>query len=180
MTQLLASYFGKATFPDGCFTSLPTFTYTGTSVTVHLFYYLGPASLAGIPLESVQALATSLSRLSGKEVHLVLTRVHYPYLNAYILAQFLAHNATSKTFINFQEAILTYPSLNANALPSCITGIKVQLSGRLLTEALVPRMTTNMAVVGAFPEAALVDYASYTTKNEIGSFTIKVWVGQSA
>jgi hypothetical protein len=179
MTQLLTSYFSKGTFPEGCFISLPTFTYSSTSVTINLFYYLGPSSLASISLESVQALSTSLSRLCGKPVHLVLTRLHYPYLNAYILAQYLAHNATSKTFLNFQEAILTYPSLNANVLPGHITGIKVHLSGRLLTEALVPRITTNTAVVGSFPQAALVDYASYTTKNEIGTFTIKVWVGQS-
>ena len=78
--------------------------------------------------------------------------------------------------MHFQDSILTYPSRNASELPSYISGIKIELAGRLLTEPVVPRITTKATLFGSF--SGPVDYAKYTTKNELGAFTIKVWIAQ--
>lgn len=116
---------------------------------------------------------TTLLSIYEKEVTLVFIRIHYPYLNSNIFAKYLAHNASSNTFVHFQNSILTYPSRNASKLPSNISGIKIQVSGRLLTERVIPRITKKSYQFGT-ASGGVVDYAKFTTKNYLGAFTIKV------
>lgn len=160
--------------------STPTYSHTSTKVTIHVFYFSAIKNnftkekydqemLSSI---SMSSLSTCLASIYNKEVALVLTRIHYPYLNSTIFAKYLAHNAPSNTFVHFKNSILTYPSRNASKLPSYISGIKIELSGRLLTERVVPRKTKKISLFGSF--TGPVDYAKYTTKNELGAFTIKV------
>lgn len=157
--------------------SSPTYSITNSKVTIHIFYYVNFAkdfkgSGEAMPAAKISSLSNSLAFLYKKEISLVITRIYYPYLNSSIFSKYLAHNAPSNTFIHFKDSILTYPSRNASKLPFFINGIKIELSGRLLTEAVVPRITRKTTVFGSFSGA--VDYAKYTTKNELGTFTIKV------
>ena len=152
----------------------------------------------------ILSLSEVLSQLFEKEVSINLTRVHYPYINSTILAQYLIKNATTNTFLHFSEAILTYPSLSPDTygtvnkdgsyvLPSYITSISLELSGRLVTEQQIPRVTkkssrisnpninsgSNLSNSGVNSESidiVLVDYGKFTHKNELGSFTLKVWI----
>lgn len=176
---LLTTYFENMSTSTPCLISVPSYTHTSTSVSISVFYFLGANGTVSLANDEMDVLSSILTTILGKEVHLVLTRVHYPYMNAYILAQYLAYNANSHTFMNYQEAILLYPSFSQNNTHGHVTGIKIALHGRLVTEALVPRITTNMAMVGYFPDPNIVDYASYTSKNDLGKFTIKVWLGQA-
>jgi hypothetical protein len=162
--------------------STPTYSHTSSKVTIHVFYFSGkknnnnnskekfaPKVLSSITMSS---LSNSLAAIYKKEVSLVITRIHYPYLNSSIFAKYLAHNAPSNTFVHFKNSILTYPSRNASRLPAYISGIKIELAGRLLTERLVPRITKKISLFGSF--SGPVDYAKYTTKNELGAFTLKI------
>nr|WBU10876.1 ribosomal protein S3 [Malassezia psittaci] len=154
--------------------------------------------------KDIMSLSEVLSQLFEKEVSINLTRVHYPYMNSTILAQYLIKNATTNTFLHFSEAILTYPSLSPDTygivgkdgsyvLPSYITSISLELSGRLVTEQQIPRVTkkssrisnpninsgSNLSNSGVNSESiniVLVDYGKFTHKNELGSFTLKVWI----
>lgn len=155
-----------------------TYSHNANKVTIHMFYYsknnpnTEKSTQESLSKTQVSSLSSSLASLYRKEVSLVLTRIHYPYLNSSIFSKYLAYNAPSNTFVHFQDSILSYPSRNASELPSYITGIKIQLAGRLLTEPVVPRITKKVALFGSF--SGMVDYAKYTTKNELGTFTIKV------
>jgi hypothetical protein len=179
-SMLIESYFFSLKKNMGSLLySAPTYSHTSNKVTIHIFYYNNEKysnkekpiqnSLSEIQLSS---LSNSLVSIYKKEVSVVFTRVHYPYLNSSIFSKYLAHNAPSNTFIHFQDSIITYPSRNASNLPSYISGIKIELAGRLLTEPVVPRITKKVTLFGSF--SGLVDYAKYTTKNELGAFTIKV------
>jgi hypothetical protein len=177
-SSLIQSYFFSMK-NSGLLHSNPTFSHTSTKVTIHVFYYM-PWSKESVNLSihSMSVLSNSLASLYNKEVSLVMTRIHYPYLNSSIFAKYLAHNAPSNTFVHFQNSILTYPSRNASSLPAYVSGIKIQVSGRLVTESVKPRMTTNTCLFGSFSSAPMVDYAKHTTKNSLGAFTIKVWIAQ--
>jgi hypothetical protein len=61
--------------------------------------------------------------------------------------------------------------------PAILTGIKVQISGRLLTERVKPKLTINQKEMGGFKKTHnnIVDYAVYTNKNKRGAYTVKVW-----
>lgn len=190
-----------------------------SKVTISFYYYIAISSnstkgafgkkggkvspvLSKQQQHQLSRLSSLLSTLFGKQVELSITQLHYPFLQSTILAKYLCHNAVSSTFLHFQEAILSYPSLHITALPSSITGIKIQLSGRILTEPVVPRLTVKSAFVGTFSSYPngynkstglvsgkdstknsnltlsqnSIDYGSYTTKNQLGAFTIKVWI----
>ena len=162
------------------------FSLESTSVIIHFTYYSSVAILG----EDLAKISLILGKLYQKEVKIVATKVHYPYLNSTILAQYLAQNSRSNNFLQFQEAILSYPSLHVSSLPSSIAGMKIQLSGRITTEAVIPRITVKSSLLGAFTSKTTgnsknpfalrdhIDYGKYTTKNELGAFTIKVWIAQ--
>lgn len=154
--------------------SKPTFTFTSATITVHFFYYL--PTISELSISSLNGLSECLSQLFNKKVHLKLTRIHYPYINSHILAQYLVHNAPNNTFIHFQDAILAYPSLNKSELVAHVSGIKIEVSGRLVTERAIPRKTKKASLLGNFKKGnnTMIDYSKFTSKNELGTFTIKV------
>lgn len=147
-------------------------------------------------------LAKVLSTIYNKSVNINITRINYPYLNSNILAKYLAMNANTNTFQHFVESIITYPNLsptgynsiyndNNYTLPSFITDITIQLSGRLVTEKVIPRVTkkisrmsTDQVSLGTklkqygynenSERNVFIDKSSFTSKNHLGTFTIKV------
>lgn len=186
------------------FISKPNFSHTNSKVTIQFFYYTASKNGMRTRPEAVQNnenttcwgrptarknfsdLSTTLAQVYQKEVNVIATRLYYPYLNSDILSQYLAHNAPSNTFMDFQEAILTNPSLHKTNLPAHISGIKVQVSGRLVTETVIPRITVKSCLIGSFQRNSnnatlartFIDYSKFTTKNELGAFTVKVWICQ--
>lgn len=166
ISRLIQSYFHK-----GIILSDPLFQEKPNKLTISVFYYAVEPKFAQ---KSIEVLAREITNLVDKEVSIVLTRVHYPYMNSSILAKYLIHNSSANTFIHFRNAILKYPKFARNGLPSHICGIRIQLSGRLATERIIPRVTKNVGVFGSLSNASYVDYASHTQKNYLGTFTIKV------
>lgn len=170
--------------------SNPRFSNTSNKITIELFYYIPNNKTKRIKnnqnqnltkqfsKDSITILSRNIAQLYGKEVSLMFVRVYYPYMNSSIFSQYLFHNSSANTFVHFQNAILKYPSWHGKELPSYITGIKVEVAGRLTTERIIPRITKKSMVFGSISGADYLDYASYTGKNYLGSFTIKVWISQ--
>lgn len=63
------------------------------------------------------------------------------------------------------------------SIPAVLTGLKIKISGRLITQRVVPKKTISKLEKGGFKKTKtnLVDYATYTNKNKRGSYTVKVW-----
>lgn len=69
-----------------------------------------------------------------------------------------------------------------STLPSQLTGMKLELAGRLTTQRSIPRKTVENKSIGlfsSFPSSQLVengklDLSRYESKNKIGAYTIKV------
>lgn len=184
--KLIAHFFS----PINALAGKPVFTVTADSVIVHVFYYIPDTSKA-LNNNTVNNLGQTLSSLFRRPVELRLVKLHYPYLNSYILAQYIALNTLDYTLVQIARRIFgsiapvkNTQSVNvlASDLPSHIVGIKVRVSGRLMTERSRPRQTVQTAQIGSFAKGnlSLVDSASFTTKNKKGSFTVKVWISQRA
>lgn len=164
-----------------CIISKPVYKYTNYSVTIQLFYYIPSTYKNSEIKKDINSLNIILSHIFKKQVTINIIQLHYPYINSYIFCQYLAKNASTNRFIQFQQSILTFPSIYSNSLPAYINGIKVQISGRLTTETIIPRVTVKSTLIGSFKiddSSTLIDYNKYTTKNELGAFTIKVWISQ--
>lgn len=184
--KLIAHFFS----PINALAGKPVFTVTADSVIVHVFYYIPDTSKA-LNNNTVNNLGQTLSSLFRRPVELRLVKLHYPYLNSYILAQYIALNTQDYTLVQIVRRIFgsiapvkNTQSVNvlASDLPSHIVGIKVRVSGRLMTERSRPRQTVQTAQIGSFAKGnlSLVDSASFTTKNKKGAFTVKVWISQRA
>jgi hypothetical protein len=169
-TSIIEAFFN----PLSCFISKPTFHESNSKITIKLFYFIPNSEK--LDKSNISALNSILSQLFEKNISIILIRIHYPYLNSYIFAQFLAHNAPSYSFFHFQDAIFSYPSLHYTSLPAHLHGIKIQLSGRLETEQIIPRVTVKSTIIGSFKKNknTFIDYSKFTTKNDLGTFTIKI------
>ena len=204
--QLLKSYFASA-HKGYCFISTPMFHVTADRVIVQLYYYpaklsksltlgRGPSTamaggLSGVT-ENVNNLCTAISQLYSKEgnaavpVELRVVRLHQPYLNSYILAQYLATNASIYGFTRLRQSLLSAIPLGlkngrqiSGGLPglpsSAILGVKVQLSGLLTTQRNAPRKTVSTVSAGTFHGSnTTLDYGTSTTKSSLGAYTVKV------
>jgi hypothetical protein len=210
-SDLLKAYFASYYSAEDPRTliSTPTYSVTSESVVVQLFSYssaitrfaksTGPAKespkLTGSSLNSlVAALSRLFTSVSGPRnpatdgnavtVQLRIVRLHHPYLNSSILAQFLALNASKYGFARLRHYVLsviplTTTTVNGTFSPqsaeSSILGVKVQVSGLLTTQRMAPRKTVSTVSAGTFHGPGThVDYSSHTSKSALGSYTVKV------
>lgn len=183
ITSLLSIYFSNMKKQHkGLIFSSPLYSHTSTKITVQVFYYIAQPKFTTKIIQNTDnvvknsitvALKNTINCISGKKVSLQFVRIHYPYLNSSIFSQYLSHNAFANTFVQFQNSILTSTSRNASALPGSLSGIRIQVSGRMTTERIVPRITQKSYGVGTTHNAK-TNYTKYTHKNFFGAYTIKV------
>lgn len=185
--------------------SKPTFTITPSKVSIHLFYYL-PSADQELNSSAVNALGKILGKIFNCAVNVKLIRLHYPYLNSYILAQYIAINGHKYNFSRMQRMIFSnVPTVQDAAfsvsgpkssslisesndvtenstkeLVTHLTGIKIQISGRLTTQAMSPRQTVQRCHIGSFAKnnKSLISLSTFTSKNKTGAFSVKVWLSQ--
>ena len=199
--------------------SKPTFTITPSKVSVDLFYYL-PSDNESSPFienskgndtelnnSAVNALGEILSKIFNCDVSVKLVRLHYPYLNSYILAQYIAINSHKYNFSRMQRMIFSNVPTVQNAAFNVsnstdlsikedglitetlkenkeyvthLTGIKIQISGRSTTQSMSPRQTVQRCHIGSFAKnnKTSISCSTFTSKNKTGAFSVKVWLSQ--
>lgn len=171
----------------------PLFTVSPDKVVVQVFYY-APASAPGqrrsrISNASITALGDALTRAWNRTVELRLIRLNHPALDSSILAQYLTKNGANYSFNRILEllkgslpTVISEGSIEDGSVRpvSHITGIKVQLSGRLTTQRVSPRQTVQAGRFGSSAKGGIQDYSQHTAKNKLGAFTMKVWVSQQS
>ena len=164
----------------------------GDKVVVNIPYYASPN---GTPILKLTALGAAISKWLGKEtgnkqslkVEVRLLGLRYPYLDRSILAQYVAINGGKYNFTRMHKLIfnkLTTVKKNSvlptDALSGHITGLKLELAGRLTTQRSIPRKTVSNKHTGSFyvnkNRGSSVDFSQYASKNKIGAYTIKVWL----
>lgn len=131
----------------------------------------------------VNALGIQLAQTLSCPVELRLIRLGAPYLDASILAQWLTQDLGQSTFRQTMGTLMTLVGPSAFAsVPGAITGIKVQLAGRLMTQPSLPRTVVQSASLGSFRQGPYqsLQSGSHTMVNLKGTFTVKVWLSVQA
>lgn len=182
-------------------TSTPRFRHSLSRVTIQMFYYVdqNAKDLDAVKLEPLESLIKSL--YPNKIVDLRFTRLHYPYMNAEILAKYLTINAEHSGWgpltrqfykgVPMVKAPLSHnmpfsvqwnkllPQVANGNLQTGIQGIKFTVSGRLGRRKGAGRSTILRKSLGTFQftsHRSLVDVGRHTFFNRNGSITIKVWI----
>lgn len=174
--------------PIEALSSKPVYTYTTDKVIINVFYFI-PKRNRALNNNTINNLGELLSKVFGRPVELRLVKLHYPYLNSTILAKYIGMNADKYKFRQIKRKIIgkspiikdiDSPKVLSSQLPSHIVGIKIRISGRLVTERVRPRQTVVTTQIGSFvnDNKSLIDCGSYTGKNIHGAYTIKVWISQ--
>jgi hypothetical protein len=201
-SKLIENYFSQVQALAG----KPLFSMQESKMIINVFYFIAVKEQA-LDNSTVNSLGEVLSKLYKRPVELRLVRLHYPYLNSFILAQYIAMNTRKYNFKAIMNSLFSAvresvmaPSKeegSSTSLPSQIVGLKVKISGRLATQRSVPRQTTQTAQIGSFsssvvenkanmtsdaqgPVKGIVEHAAFTSKNKKGAFTVKVWISQKA
>lgn len=167
--------------------SKPFIIITPNKVVIQLFYYLNNNKLLNINNDKLQSLCLILSKIYKKPVELELDRLHYPYYDSNILSNMigLISNIVKLRFIIkklFSIAKIKKTNKFSNKfsiLPSYLSGFKIRVAGRLLTQRVIPRLTVKTIQRGTLArgKAQFVDSARFSNKNKRGSFSITVTMG---
>ena len=170
--------------------SKPIIVITPNKVVIQLFYYLNKFNSNNkflINNDKLQSLCLNLSKIYKKPVELELDRLHYPYYDSNILSNMigLISNIVKLRFIikklfTIAKIKKTNNFINKySIIPSYLSGFKIRVAGRLLTQRVIPRLTVKTIQRGTLArgKANFVDSATFSNKNKRGSFSITVTMG---
>lgn len=192
--ELIKKFFA----PLRVFTSKPIINVSTNEVTIRLFYYLAgeknkdtnKKTIVRLNHNTLNNLGELLTEVFNRKVKLQFIKINHPQLDRTILAEYLRHNTQKYNFRRIKQTLfekttildqVTILNEKYRKLPSYLVGIKVEISGRLMTERVRPRKTVSTRQVGAmkkFDKGVLIDYGTYVGKNKRGAYTIKVWIRQ--
>jgi len=139
----------------------------------------------------LQLLSLLLSKYFKKPVELELERLYYPYYDSQILANLIGlisniykfRRILHKVFFaaKLKNPILAKKNTRFSIFPSFLSGLKIKLAGRLMTQRVVPRLTVKTLQRGTLArgKADLVSEARFTSKNRRGAYSITVTMGHS-
>jgi hypothetical protein len=132
-----------------------------------------------------------LSNKFNKPVELQLIRLHHPYHDSNILGNLLSLNIKNKRksprvaiekIYNKGAVEKLIPGITSiNNIPNFLSGLNIQIAGRLMREAVIPRITTKVIKRGATSPGKVnyLDTATITNKNRKGAYTITIKSGQN-
>lgn len=166
---------------------------------------LSNVGLTKVFYNKFKILSLILSKLFKKPVEFDLTRLHYPYNDSTILVNLLGimiNKIKLRIIIRrlFEKAVIknlsrgsvknkiSSSSYAVNAeeknivnIPAFLSGIKIKVGGRLLTQSVIPRKSVKITQRGATQRGKInfLDVARYTRKNKRGAFSITIKSGQN-
>lgn len=132
-----------------------------------------------------------LSKFLQKKIELNLIRLHYPFYDSHILANYLALIINKIKFVRltrkiYKRAIIKRLSKlfirnKYNIIPSFLTGLKMKVAGRLMNYKVIPRKTIKFRERGS-SSIGTVNYTSFSRingKNRRGAYSITISSGQN-
>ena len=175
--------------------SRPYFYVTPKNVIINLFYFvinkeLSNKKFLNINLEKLEGLSTKLSKFFKKPIKLDLTQIYSISNNSQILAHILGKLGLKRknSFTRIIGRLLKHQSKkiffrkNQNQISrfsTILTGVNINLGGRLMRGKIVPRRTVKKIQYGSLARSKsnYVTTARLTQKNKRGSFSFTVSIG---
>jgi hypothetical protein len=145
-------------------------------------------SISKIDKIKLKIISLILRRLFKKPLELEIIRLYYPYYETNIFMNLL--NKTIKKiqirkvlYKLFRKANIFKPSKlihnKINRIPSFISGIKIRIAGRLMTQRIIPRKTVKIISRGSLAKGNMIhlEKGRIINKNKRGAFSITVTIG---
>ena len=130
-----------------------------------------PGMVIGRGGSEVDALRTSISKLTGKKVHINIVEIKRPDIDAKLVAENIARQLESR--ISFRRA---QKQVIQRALRGGAKGIRTQVSGRLGGADMARSESYNEGTVPLHTLRADIDYAHAEADTTFGKLGVKVWI----
>ena len=155
-----------------------------------IFYF---NSLNDIFPNRLNLLCLSLNKIFNKPVEFNLTRVHFPSADANILVQLMGtiinkvklpkilRIAYAGSKIKDLNKYKTHNNNDLSIFPAFLTGLNIQIAGRVMTQNMRPRFTvySQREGISANGKINFLNFARLTSKNKRGSYSITISAGQN-
>ena len=136
-------------------------------------------------IQKLNLLCLILSRIFKKPVELDLVRLHLPYFDDQILVKAIgimskdinARNIFNIIFTKTKIATLfKNPLAVSRSINSYLAGIRIRIGGRLMTQRVIPRLTTRVTQKGAITRGKIkyIKSSRVHLKNKRGAHSITV------
>jgi hypothetical protein len=155
-----------------------------------IIYYKDNISILTKKINKIKLYIISkiLRKFFKKSVELEIVRLHYPYYNTNIFVNLLGKMVNKIKLRRilrrfFNNAKIFNPTKmitnKVSKIPSFISGVKIKIAGRLLTQRVIPRKTVKTISKGSLARGKLIflEKARFTNKNKRGAFSITVTTG---
>jgi hypothetical protein len=136
----------------------------------------------------INNIGTLLRKISNIPIKLNFHELKYPYLDRDILRKYIGLQTEHIKFEQIKENLFNaIPLIDKNIIKSNdnnisnITGVSIEVSGRLTTERVRPRQTKSIGKIGSFIQRnrlTILNKGSHTIKNKNGALTIKTRINQ--
>ena len=180
--------------------SKPVFITTPDKVIIQLFFLIfkkemiiknnTKSILISENFNKLKTICNILTRFFKKPIELELVRLYYPYYNSNILVNLfgifinkimlrrIVKKFIGKSIKNTSTSINEL-AINKRLIPSALSGIKIKVAGRLMTQRVIPRKTIKLISKGSLSRAKtmFVETSRFTNKNKRGAFSITVSIG---
>ena len=175
--------------------STPHFYVSPKNVIINLFYFVTNKNLSKknfleLNLSKLQGLSLKLSKYFKKPVQLELTQLYSVSNNSKILVQILGKLGLSRRnsfsriisrFFKYQSNKILFRNNQKkySKLQTILTGVNINLGGRLMKGKIVPRRTVKKIQYGSLArsKANYITTSRLTQKNKRGSFSFTVSIG---
>jgi len=139
-------------------------------------------------MEKLNKLCLILSNIYNKPVELDLTRLNAPFFDDNILVKLIGLVSTDLKPIKIFDSIYKNANIfnkrtadynySYSITRSFLAGIKIKIGGRLMTQRIVPKITTRHSQRGATAtgKVTYLDWSRVTLKNKRGSHSITVTI----
>jgi small subunit ribosomal protein S3 len=138
------------------------------TVTIHT---ARPGIVIGRKGAEVDKLKEELKRLTGKEIQLNVNEIKRPELDAFLVAESVAHQLESKISFRraMKKAIMSTMRMGAE-------GVRILCSGRLGGAEMARREQYKEGRIPLHTLRADIDFARATAKTTYGTIGVKVWI----
>jgi hypothetical protein len=159
---------------------------TGQEKSLQSLKNINISTMVSLNKDKLKYLVFILERVFNKTVILDLVRLKYPYHDSNILSQVLGLSTKRKNFRKMMRKLLYTATIknptkmirkqNFSIIPSYLSGIKIRLAGRLITQRVVPRFTVQSVQMGSLARGKInyIDSSRFTHKNKRGAFSFTV------
>jgi small subunit ribosomal protein S3 len=138
------------------------------NVTIHT---AKPGMVIGKGGTEVDALRNQLNRMTGKRVHINISEIKVPELNAQLVAESIAQQLERRVAFRRAMKQAIQRTMRAGA-----KGIKVQVSGRLAGAEIARTEGYSEGTVPLHTLRADIDYALAEAHTTYGRIGVKVWI----